>query len=445
MTQLATRNQFNLGNLEICNDFGQTPIGLACCCADASTVTTLSLVAGVIATAMAGPLAGALAAIILANDVAYLRAKDAGELGQARETMRVIRDLDDAPVLPPPSVLKQMGDYLFEGLNQNRQAEIKAIALNDSPRSALLKMLELYGYSRDEVDQQWPGAIELLQPQPIAPASAPIAATLPITQIQAPAPYDLADDMGRHPQSSLIAGVPGAGKGMLISNALRAIKKHNPHVKIFVIDPKASGKEAGYWSIADHYFALNFEKAASIEDAAEWFMARLTQFKQFEGPKLLVIDEGATALATLRLAKVYEYRTTPGGKEQQIKVDMMGQFKMFLTHVSSMGDSEDNWMWFVSQIINCDDLGISGGQRSIFRGIGLVSPKNRKAVDNFFATGFVPLPKGGKDEVYRLMAESPCDRAYYDGKTDQWASSQPLENHSGFDRDSRTFVGANHE
>lgn len=441
MAQLATRNQFNL---EICNDFGHQPIGLACCFADTSTVSTLSLIAGVIAVAMAGPLAGALAAVILANDVMYLNAKESGQLQQSRETMRVIRELPDGEPMPPPSILKEMGDYLFEGLSQGRRSEIMAIAENDSPRPALLKMLELYGYSRDEVDQQWPGAIELLQPQPVAPPSAPIAATVPITQIQASIAYDLADDMGREPQSSLIAGVPGAGKGMLISNALRAIKKHNPHVKIFVIDPKASGKEAGYWSIADHYFALNFEKAASIEDAAEWFMARLTQFKQFEGPKLLVIDEGATALATLRLAKTYEYRTTPSGKEQQIKVDMMGQFKMFLTHVSSMGDSEDNWMWFVSQIINCDDLGISGGQRSIFRGIGLVSPKNKKAVDNFFATNFVPLPDGGKAEVYRLMAESPCDRAYYDGKTDQWASSQPLENHSGFDRDSRTFVGANH-
>jgi hypothetical protein len=265
---------------------------------------------------------------------------------------------------------------------------------------------------------------------------------VPITQIQSPAPYDLADDMGRNPQSSIVAGVPGAGKGMLISNALRAVKLHNPQVKIFVIDPKASGKEAGYWSIADYYFKLAFS-GETVEDAAEWFMARLNQFKQFEGPKLLVIDEGATVLTTLRLAKIYEYRTTPNGKEQAIKVDLLGQFKAFLTHVSSMGDSEENWMWFVSQIINCDDLGISGGQRSIFRGIGLVSPKNRKAVDNFFATGFVPLPKGGKDEVYRLMEQSPCDRAYYDGKTDQWASSQPLENHSGFDRDTRQYVGVN--
>jgi hypothetical protein len=254
--------------------------------------------------------------------------------------------------------------------------------------------------------------------------------------------YDFADDMGRHPQSSIVAGVPGAGKGMLISNALRAVKLHNPQVKIFVIDPKASGKEVGYWSIADNYFKLAFS-GETVEDAAEWFMSRLSQFKQFEGPKLLVIDEGATVLTTLRLAKIYEYRETPNGKEQAIKVDLLGQFKAFLTHVSSMGDSEENWMWFVSQIINCDDLGISGGQRSIFRGIGLVSPKNRKAVDNFFATGFVPLPKGGKDEVYRLMAESPCDRAYYDGKTDQWASSQPLENHSGFDRDTRQYVGVN--
>ena len=439
MAQLARRNQ--LPEIQICHDFGHEPIGFGMIVDDASTITTLSLVAGLVGCAMAGPIAGAIVALALINDIKYLKHVSEGDL-QHRQSLKEIREWDEPePIAAPPDEIKAVGEYLFNTLTPARKREIKAIVQQRGSKAALLQMISDYGYSDEELQNQWPGVLAQIKPQ----APAPIAAAVPITQIQSPvspsAPYDLAEDMGRNPQSSIVAGVPGAGKGMLIANALRAVKRHNPQVKIFVIDPKASGKEAGYWSIADHYFKLAFS-GETVEDSAEWFMARLSEFKRFQGPKLLVIDEGATVLTTLRLAKIYEYRQTPNGKEQAIKVDLLGQFKAFLTHVSSMGDSEENWMWFISQIINCDDLGISGGQRSIFRGIGLVSPKNRKAVDNFFATGFVPLPKGGKDEVYRLMEESPCDRAYYDGKTDQWASSQSLENHSGFDRDSRTFVGA---
>jgi hypothetical protein len=102
-----------------------------------------------------------------------------------------------------------------------------------------------------------------------------------------------------------------------------------------------------------------------------------------------------------------------------------------------MGDSGETWFWLMAQSANLRDLGISGGVRSIFRAIALVSPKNRNAVEALLSTDFVPLPEGGKDEVYRLMEQSPVNRAFYDGKNDRWMSSPKLQNWSGYDRDSR--------
>jgi hypothetical protein len=248
---------------------------------------------------------------------------------------------------------------------------------------------------------------------------------------------DSAADLGQNPQSAIIAGVPGAGKGIFVSNALREMKVRNPHVKIFAIDPKNDPKETGYWSVADQLWRKDFDEC-STEDAAVWLMDRINEYRAYRGSKLLVIDEGTTALTVLKLAKVYDERELGDGKSQSFRVDLLGEFKKFLVAISGMGDSRDAWIWIVCQVINCDDLGLTGGVRSIFRSIALVSPKNRNAVSTFFSTGFVPLPPGGKDALYRMMDTSPCNRAFYDGKTDKWLATPLWKNHSGYNRDTRT-------
>jgi hypothetical protein len=251
--------------------------------------------------------------------------------------------------------------------------------------------------------------------------------------------YDVAKDLGENPQSAIIAGVPGAGKGMITSNALRALKAKSPEIKIMVIDPKADPKEKAYWEgVCDVYRPRAFgAPTATPEDNTEWLLLRINEFKELKGPKLLVLDEGLMVCQTLKLAKLFDYQTTPDGKEKAVPIDAFGIFKNFLTYISSLGDSSDVWLWLVTQVINAGDLGISGGMRSIFRAIGIVSPKNRHAVNTFFATGFVPYPPGGLQGAYTLMDESPVDRAFYDGKLDKWMSMPELVNHSGWDRDKR--------
>lgn len=252
-----------------------------------------------------------------------------------------------------------------------------------------------------------------------------------------PTDVDSASDLGQNPQSAIVAGVPGAGKGVYVSNALRELKRRNPHITIFAIDPKADPKETGYWSVADKLWRKDFEDC-STEDAALWYMDCVREFRAHKGPKLLVSDEGTTVLTVLQLCKVYEEIEVGDGTIQRSRVDLLGEFKKFLVSISGMGDSREAFIWIVCQVINCKDLGLTGGVRSIFRSIALVSPKNRNAVSTFFSTGFVPLPPGGKDALYEMMESSPCNRAFYDGKTDRWQPTPRWVNHSGFDRDTRT-------
>ena len=118
----------------------------------------------------------------------------------------------------------------------------------------------------------------------------------------------------------------------------------------------------------------------------------------------------------------------------------MGRLKAFIAHISNMGDSAESWLWFITQMVNVADLGISGGFRSIFRAIAVVAPKNINAVNAFLATTFVPMPSEGMEEIMSLMKQSSVNRAFYDGKSNQWYLMPELENHSGYDRDSRTHL-----
>lgn len=243
---------------------------------------------------------------------------------------------------------------------------------------------------------------------------------------QSPKPFDVTYDLGTNPQSALIAGVPGAGKGMIASNAIRHMKAKRPELTVMVIDPKNDEKESGYWlgvaNVVERFaFAEN-----DPDDCANWLLLKIKQYQSLPTPKLLVMDEGAVIVQFLKLA------------HKDIKA--MGRLKAFIAHISSMGDSAEAWLWFITQMVNVDDLGISGGFRSIFRAIAVVAPKNINAVNAFLATTFVPMPSGGMEEIMSLMKQSPVNRAFYDGKSNQWYLMPELENHSGFDRDSRTFL-----
>ena len=258
--------------------------------------------------------------------------------------------------------------------------------------------------------------------QAIAPG---VAASPSMQHIVSPV-WNPAQDLGENPQSALIVGVPGSGKGMMVSNAIRVLKAKVPSLKVFVIDPKASPKERGYWeSIADEYRAFSLKNCEDPDEGAAWLLRCMDAFRRLPGPKLCIFDELMTAATELELS--------------DSKMKALPKLKKFVVGLVGQGDSEAEWLWAMTQSPQVKDLGMSGGVRANLRVIGLVSPKNMTAVEALVSTQLIPKPDGGMDELRSIMADSPVGRAVFDGKIARWLPMPKLENHSGFDRDNRSL------
>ena len=223
--------------------------------------------------------------------------------------------------------------------------------------------------------------------------------------------------------SMTVVGVPGAGKGMFVSNLLRLVRQHHPQLHIFVMEGKGDAKEAGYWQgVADDVRSIQGLDESPVNIVA-WINGCLEDFKVITGPKLLIFDE------VTYLYKVWQ--TT----EKESFEDYI-QYKIGL---SSMGDSLQNYIWEIGQVSNAKDLGVTAGIRSLFKPIAIVSNHDRRAANALLGTKFVPLPEDGKKAVLSMCDRSSCGRAVYDYVNDCWQPMPQLLNLSGFDRDTRSF------
>jgi hypothetical protein len=224
--------------------------------------------------------------------------------------------------------------------------------------------------------------------------------------------------------SMTVVGVPGAGKGMFVSNLLRLVRHHHPQLHIFVMEGKGDAKEAGYWQgVANDIHSIQGLDEHPV-DLVAWINGCLEDFKAIDGPKLLIFDE------VTYLYKVWQ--TT----EKESFEDYI-QYKIGL---SSMGDSLQNYIWEIGQVSNAKDLGVTAGIRSLFKPIAIVSNHDRRAANALLGTKFVPLPEEGKKAVMAMCDLSDCGRAVYDYVNDCWQPMPPLPNLSGFDRDTRSFA-----
>jgi hypothetical protein len=247
-----------------------------------------------------------------------------------------------------------------------------------------------------------------------------------VNGVETIAPRDIATDLGNNPQSALIFGTPGAGKGMNISNAIRTMRAKYPKVTVMMIDPKGNPAERGYWENQVDIFESKPILKVHPRSAAEWMLDCADQFRRLDGPKLLIWDE---LYATVTVLKSQNVAT---GKEP---FPCLTDFQVFISTHLSLGPSEGIWVWGMSQSANLSDLGLTSGGLSTTRIIALVSPDNTGAIEGLYATKAITAPKGGMETIERLMEASPVGRACYDGKTKRWYPMARLENHSGFDRD----------
>ena len=223
--------------------------------------------------------------------------------------------------------------------------------------------------------------------------------------------------------SMTVVGVPGAGKGMFVSNLLRLVRQHHPQLHLFVMEGKGDQKEAGYWQgVANDIRSIQGLDESPVNIVA-WINGCLEDFKAITGPKLLIFDE------VTYLYKVWE-------KTEKESFEAYIQYKIGL---SSMGDSLQSFVWEIGQVSNAKDLGVSAGIRSLFKPIAIVSNHDRRAANALLGTQFVPLPEDGKKAVMQMCDLSPCGRAVYDYVNDCWQPMPQLPNLSGFDRDTRSF------
>ena len=222
-------------------------------------------------------------------------------------------------------------------------------------------------------------------------------------------------------KSTLIVGVPGAGKGVVVSNAIQKLRTVRPDLTVFVADPKASEKESGYWAwLPREQLIREPILDRSPEDKEAWLFDVIEAFQtRCKRNALLVIDE----LTILVNALSTKGRARFGDK---------------IVSISSGGDSEGLYLWGIAQTASAKSLGLGDGSiRSVLKGVAIVGGDNAGAIKSVRRTDFVCHIDD--QDLARLRRKSPVDRAWYDGVTNSWYPMPELPNLSGYDRDSRRF------
>jgi hypothetical protein len=276
---------------------------------------------------------------------------------------------------------------------------------------------------------------------------------------------NLPSEFARSLKNSLIVGVPGAGKGIFVTNALEYIKQDNKlrsrhnggeppvgaaspkglvcrkenlpgnfspqgaahQVTIFYIDPKNDPNETKYFSGRVDYLFRQDLMICDAADAYKWLQNCIQKFDEFDaglGYKLLVFDELNLVTKTLKRIE--------GG---------LGWLEGKLTGYSSSGSSRGIVLWGISQNAHTKGLGFDGGTRSIFIPVFLISADNLSASEGILRATMIPSDKKlSTAQIKSLCDKSPVGRAIFYGGLNEWFPMPKLTNYSGFDRDSRQFI-----
>ena len=263
--------------------------------------------------------------------------------------------------------------------------------------------------------------------QPVTVPSLPSTVPQTTTQVDVWNPnadneVDIVGEMTNQIGNYFVVGIGGSGKGMLLANALREVKRKHPGKKIFLVNGKVDPKESGYFDgIVDVEKPLHCE-SAKPQTVAAWFEAAMEDFDNFaeqNNGALLVIDEGTIIGARLKTAKC----TTLTDK---------------LIGITSCGGSSGKNVWFVAQTPFVGANGTDTSGISQLTPIVLVNSTNLSVVDSWKRASI--FKKFDTNEISELVSQSECNRAVYFGKTAQWYAMNKLTNYSAFDRDTGKMI-----
>lgn len=267
--------------------------------------------------------------------------------------------------------------------------------------------------------------------QPLAPSLVELAAkeAQPVVTAETPSvdllnlPKLIVDEI----YSYAVIAPSGGGKGMLMSNVVREFKRRYPDRPIIFIDPKDDPKEAGYWEgVVDIWHRANFRRM-EIEDKSAFLNEALDIIRSVNEPHLAIMDEC----------------TMTFGFANKCDTKLANRLQDFTTSVASGGNSAEEYVFLLGHSPNLGDYGISGGQMSSFRKVYIAPTSNQESIIQLCGTTFA----GGKQsdskakEILTIAQQSPVDRAVYVGTKNAWYSMGTLENHSGYNRDTRTQIG----
>ena len=237
----------------------------------------------------------------------------------------------------------------------------------------------------------------------------------------ADAKIDIISEMSDRVSNTIVIGIPGSGKGMLISNAVRAIKQKHPTLKVFVIDPKDDKKEAGYFEGCDVVkgYACMDAKPGTVAAWAESAFDEYAIYAQKNERTLLIIDEG----------------TMLGNKLQQAKSTLLVDK---LTSYTSGGDSAGRNVWFMMQTPYVGGASLNLSTTSQMTSIVIAFSENIGAIAQWKSAKI--FKQLSLDAVSELIENSTTGRAVYYGKTGKWYMMPELKNYSGYDRDKRKYL-----
>lgn len=261
-------------------------------------------------------------------------------------------------------------------------------------------------------------------PQPVPPPDLPakkeaiaampsrIAAQLQVSSVDTcPEPFDSIPDeifevptpsivefMASRLKPTIITAKPRTGKGVIVSNAWKKAKELNPDLTVWVIQPKPHPTEMGYWQGCDRLWAKMIENYGIDDDRiAEELEEFILQWRQQQNrPTLLIIDELVKLEAVL--PKWYR-RIIPS----LMKVE------------SSSGETDQRYLWAITQSPLVSDLGLSGGNRSAFDLLALTSPETQDHLSSL-QRSYPNIP----NIIQARLKSYPRQSAYYHSAIGEW-------------------------
>lgn len=188
MPNLVKSSDFKI---EVLPDFGDAPIGLGCFLEEPSTLTTVNLALLLISYPLGGLPLVALVGFTWLNDFKALNNKFNRSESSARESMRVIRNLDEAPAdleSTPQEKAKVLAIALYDRLSPGQKNRCNEIKKGEGPLAALSWMV---GTLNPSELPECPGAVAWVRSQSTS-APEPSIAQPPLAKLSVVQPAQAA-------------------------------------------------------------------------------------------------------------------------------------------------------------------------------------------------------------------------------------------------------------